>query len=141
MPIGHIEYHSSVTDEWTPTPPPPAEEDGQRFVGGPNGDFDFFYSQVPGSSWTAPRLENARQWIQANILDHRIDRSSLPSDHPYVVGGDPGLEWLFWDGTDVVERLVVADALEVMDFGGIELPRITLRRVQRQYTVVDGGEV
>lgn len=133
MPIGRIEYHSAVTDEWTIAEPPPADEDGQRYVGGPNGTAEFFYSQVPGSSWTTPRLEAARQWIQANVLDRRVARASLPADHPYIKDGDPALEWLFWDGTDVVERLIVADAVVVQDIGGVELPRVTLRRVARNY--------
>jgi hypothetical protein len=133
MPIGYIEYHSSATDEWTIIPPAPADEDGQRYVGGPNGTFDFLYSQVPGSSWTTPRLETAKQWIQENVLDNRISRATLPADHPYIKDGDPGQAWLFWEGTDVVERLVIVEALEVILFDSIELPRITLARVQRDY--------
>jgi len=129
MPIGRIEYHSSVTDEWTTIPPDPAAEDGQRYIGGPNGDFEFFYSQVPGSSWTPPRLQTARQWIQNNVLDRRIDRATLPEDHPYIKDGDPALEWLFWDGSDVVERLVIAEALVVT---ADDVPRITLTRVRRR---------
>jgi hypothetical protein len=96
------------------------------------------YDQVPGSSWTAPRLETARQWIQANVLDKRIDRASLPADHPYIKDGDPALEWLFWDGTDVVERLVVAEVLEVTPD---DVPRITLTRVKRDYGADFGAEV
>lgn len=138
MPIGRIEYHSSVSGLWTTDPPPPAEEDGQRYVGGPNGTAELLYSQIPGSSWTAPRLENAQQWIQANVLDHRIARASLPPDHPYISGGDPGQEWLFWDGDDVVERLVVCDGIVVETRAGVDLPRVTLRRVARPYVFVDG---
>jgi hypothetical protein len=33
----------------------------------------------------------------------------------------------------VVERLVIVEALEVILFDSIELPRITLARVQRDY--------
>lgn len=133
MPIGKIQYHNSASDEWTDTPPiDPNEEGGQRYIGGPNDSAEFFYSDVPGSSWTPVRLDAARQYIQENVLDLRIDRATLPAEHPYIKDGDPGLEWVFWDGTDVVERLVVADDLYLITVDTVDLPRITLRRVSRR---------
>lgn len=92
--IGHI-YDDSD---------PPVEV-GVRLVGVPSGTLEFMYADIPGNSWTNPRIANAQQWVQDNI-DVRIDRSTLLPDDPMIKDGDPGLIWLFWDGSDVVVRLM-----------------------------------
>lgn len=98
MPIHAIEHVFDAAD--------PPVEIGVKLYGMPDGtDLTFLYSDIPGSSWTAPRIALAQQYVQDNI-DVRIDRASLPADHPYIKDGDPALTWLFWDGTDVVERLL-----------------------------------
>ena len=97
MPIHAIDYLFDTAD--------PPVEIGVRFDSiGEVGIFEFLYSDIPGSSWTPPRIAAAQQWVQDNI-DVRIDRATLDPNHPYIKNGDPGLSWVFWDGSDVVERL------------------------------------
>ena len=96
MPIHDIE-HIFNTDE-------PPLEIGVRFTGiGETGIIEFLYSDIPGQSWTNARIAQAELWVQDRI-DNPIDRATLDPNHPYIKNGDPGLSWLFWDGTDVVER-------------------------------------
>ena len=96
MPI-HAIYHLYDAAE-------PPVEIGVRFEGLSDGtDFDFLYSDIPGSSWTPPRIAQAQAYIQDRI-DYRIDRATLDPNHPYIINGDPALSWVFWDGADVVER-------------------------------------
>lgn len=96
MPI-HAINHLFDTSE-------PPVEIGVQFVGvGATGTLEFFYSDIPGGSWTPPRIAQAEQWVQDRI-DFRIDRSTLDPNHPYIKNGDPGLSWVFWDGADVIER-------------------------------------
>lgn len=84
----------------------PPVEIGVKLYGMPDGtDFTFLYSDIPGDSWTDPRIAQAQAWVQAQF-DNRMDRASLDPNHPYIKDGDPGLVWVFWDGTDVVERLI-----------------------------------
>jgi hypothetical protein len=98
MPIQSIERLYDESD--------PLVEIGIRLNGvGAEGYIQALYADIPGQSWTPARLENARQWVQ-NEMDTRIDRATLDPEHLYIKNGDPGLDWLFWDGTDVVERLI-----------------------------------
>jgi hypothetical protein len=110
MPISRIEYN--YPDGWVNSRSgrDPVEELGIRLVGTPQGTVTLMYADIPGQSWTEPRLELARQYVQ-DAMDNRIDRASLPADHPYIVDGDPALDWLFWDGTDVVERLTAISTI------------------------------
>lgn len=128
MPIKGIEFRRESDGAWvTAAERDPADEDGLRLLGTPKGTQTFLYADVPGSSWNASRLANAQAWVQQNLLDIRIPRDSLDPDHPYVSGGDPALEWLFWDGVDVVERLVVIEGL-TFENGQLDF---TLRRIKR----------
>lgn len=97
MPIHAIEHIFDTAE--------PPVEIGVRLIGVPSGTLEFLYSDIPGQSWTDPRIAQAQQWVQDNI-DVRIDRSTLHPDNSMIKDGDPGLIWLFWDGDDVVIRLM-----------------------------------
>ncbi len=97
MPIQDIYHFYDGSD-------PPIEL-GVRFVGiGEAGFLEFLYSDIPGQSWTPPRIAQAQAWVQ-NEIDLHIDRAALDPNHPYIINGDPGLSWVFWEGDDVIERL------------------------------------
>jgi hypothetical protein len=103
-------------------------EIGIRLVGiGVDGLLEFLYADIPGQSWTAPRIALAEQYVQDNI-DVRIARSTLDPSDPMIVAGDPGLLWLFWDGTDVVIRLMTFSDLT---FDG-EVSTFTLTKHSRR---------
>ena len=120
MPVHAIEHIYNTDD--------PPVEIGVKLFGMPDGtDFEFLYSDIPGDSWTAPRIAQAQQWVQSKI-DRRIDRSTLHSHHPYIKDGDPALSWVFWDGADVVERLLLFTDLT---FDG-EHSRFSLVRINRR---------
>lgn len=126
MPVQRIEFHMATPDEWVDaTQRDVNDEDGIRIFGwGKTGVFTQMYTDIPGSSWNAARLELFRQKAQ-DECDTRIPRDSLPADHPYIKDGDPALEWLFWDGTDVVERMIIIESLTYTTYLDFVLRRPT----------------
>ena len=127
MPISRFEYNYPV-DGWVSTRDgrDPNDELGIRLVGTPQGTVTMMYADIPGQSWTEPRHQLAQQYIQ-DLMDNRIDRASLPPDHPYIKDGDPALDWLFWDGTDVVERLVIIGPITWVGYPKFQLIRLNRR--------------
>ena len=119
MPIHAIEHIYDGSD-------PPVEV-GVRLIGVPTGVLEFYYADIPGASWTAPRIAAAQQYVQDNI-DVRVDRSTLHPDNWMIVDGDPALPWVFWDGADVVIRLLTFTDLA---FDG-EHSTFTLTRLSRR---------
>jgi len=127
MPISRIEYNYPG-DVWVRTRAgrDPIDELGIRLVGTPKGTATLLYADIPGQSWTTPRLEAARQYVQ-DLMDNRIDRALLDPDHPYSTDTDPAQEWLFWDGPDIVERLVIIGEITWTGY-----PVFSLRRPKRR---------
>lgn len=78
----------------------------------------------PSASTNQKRQDLVIQHVQ-DWLDIRIPIADIPPDDPYVVNGDPGLPFLFWDGSGanqvVVERPRVIENV-VYDPAGIPSP-------------------
>lgn len=109
MPINQIKFRKASTQQWVGiSERDPSDEDGIALLGTPNGNLTFLYEDIPGQGWDNNRLS---MWeATANdLMTVRIDRSTLPADHPYIVSGDPALDWLYWDGTDVVEKRIIIE--------------------------------
>lgn len=117
MPIDRVEFHKPSNDTWVgESERDPADEDAVRLIGTPKGDLTFNYP--PGSSWTQSRMDS---WKAAGqqLLDTRIPVADFPPDHPWVKDGDPGLEFVFWDGNIVVIRpLIIEELVADPDYKG-----------------------
>jgi hypothetical protein len=127
MPISRTEYNYPV-DGWVASRSgrDPVDELGIRLVGTPQGTISMMYADIPGQSWTTPRLALAQQYVQ-DALDVRILRSTLDPTHPYIVDGDPGLIWLFWDGDDVVVRFTAIGTITWEGYPVFNLTRYKTR--------------
>ena len=81
----------------------PSDEDGIRIYGFGKGEYlEVLYEDIPGSSWNPQRLDMFKNRAQIE-MDVRVPLADLPVDDPDKAA-DPGLAWLFWDGSDLVHR-------------------------------------
>ena len=78
----------------------PADEDAMRIVGvgnDPGGVATFIYGDYGNpNGWNAQKMENARIYVQENILDARWRVVDLPPNH-WAKEADPGLNRFYWE--------------------------------------------
>lgn len=99
MPIASIERIYATEGD------PNTEELGIRIVKHTGATpLEFYYADVkqPQQAWNTPRMNAARNLLQ-NMLDVRTPLANLDPADPLALA-DPATEWLFWDGTDLVQR-------------------------------------
>jgi hypothetical protein len=83
---------------------------------------------VPLSALSGTRLEQEAMLIELlqNLLDKKQRRNQLPQDDPDKTT-DPGLPWLFWEGTGGQGMLVSREILVVAAPWNEDLQRFDVR--------------
>lgn len=115
MPISRIEFRVETTQQWVGADErDPNDEDGIRLLGaGPSGVVEILYNDIPGNSWNQNRLNKFAGKAQ-EFLDSRTPLTDLPIDDPDRTI-DPALPNLFWDGSDLVCRMILLSDVRFED--------------------------